>query len=118
MINKRNFLTLLGFAPVAVVAKESDVLLSKPVDEWRPIETAPKDQVIMLHATKGNQAEYGQRVGIGKFSFNWIRKDDDIIRHCFDLYEYKEQDGTIASRIMEASHWMPLPEPPKEKDYE
>ena len=83
------------------------------MSEWQTIDTAPHDQVIMLYAKEGNQAEHGQRIGVGKFAYNWTGNDDRIERHYFELYEYVNHDGKIVSRMMSASHWMPLPEPPK-----
>lgn len=115
-MDKRTFLTLLGLAPIAAVAKESNSLLSKPAGGWLPIETAPQDQVVMIYADKGNQAEHNQKFGVGKFVCSWTSKIDKTTIYVFDIGQYIEADGSITRRCMNASHWMPLPEPPKESE--
>jgi len=106
MITKRNFLTLLGIAPIAATAKESD--------GWLPIETAPHDQVIMLYAREGDLAGCNQRVAIGKYACSWTGATDKRERILFELFQYTLDDGTNMARVMAASYWKPLPKPPED----
>lgn len=70
--------------------------------EWQPIETAPKDEKILL-------ARAGQWVDIGEW-------EDD--RHAKKPRPYWTANrewwaGKMAMREQQPTHWMPLPPPPK-----
>lgn len=58
--------------------------------DWQPIETAPKDGTRIIVATTGRY---------------WYEKHKDgwMIANCDEEY----------GMYVEATHWMPLPEPPK-----
>ena len=63
---------------------------------WQPIETAPKGERF-LTTTKLSNGSFGQ-VGIS---------------HSFFCYEVNTRDWKIAGDDPCATHWMPLPTPPK-----
>lgn len=62
------------------------------MSEWKPIETAPKDGKEVLACF------------VGQFS-----------RHIV-FVAHANQDGVHAPGYGKPSHWMPLPEPPKETE--
>lgn len=66
------------------------------VGEWQPIETAPKGERF-LTTTKLSDGSFGQ-VGIS---------------HSFFCYEVNTRDWKITGDDPGATHWMPLPTPPK-----
>jgi hypothetical protein len=61
------------------------------MSEWQPIETAPKDEVILVYD------------GDDIYMAEW---DDSFNSRGWRLYI----DG---ARLYRTTHWMPLPEPPK-----
>lgn len=82
------------------------------MSEWQPIETAPKDGTWFLTCRAGEEhKQFMYEIG------------------CYDPYmlpEYIEVDGGLFRKEMKpgyewtgfnnfhrATHWMPLPEPPK-----
>ena len=68
----------------------------KAENEWQPIETAPKGERF-LTTTKLRNGSFGQ-VGIS---------------HSFFCYEVNTRDWEIAGDDPRATHWTPLPTPPK-----
>ena len=63
--------------------------------DWQPIETAPKDSEILV----------------------WDGKDIWLVETEFGMYPKHNGCGCCSSSVhYEATHWMPLPEPPKETD--
>lgn len=69
--------------------------------EWHPIETAPKDGTsIILHIQKHNETYYDCKWG----------------PYGFETYEWDGESYDWSPILSSASltHWMPLPEPPKE----
>ena len=78
------------------------------MNEWQPIETAPKDGTwILLAGGKVEDDEDEFRMAIAKWT-NYLsgRTTDWHWQHCFyDGGYYGSYDGP--------THWMPLPEPPK-----
>ena len=62
--------------------------------EWQPIETAPKDKEILL---------YSDSDGYGISGWNEEHQRWYVYNH------YEEQ-----LYLFPATHWMPLPDPPKE----
>lgn len=78
-----------------------------PVNEWQPIETAPRDGVpILLHG--GNLS--------GEFYLN-RRNKGCVIGFFADGKQYWICSNTdyYEVEIEHPTHWMPLPQPPKEK---
>ena len=66
---------------------------SKP--QWQPIETAPKDSEILV----------------------WDGKDIWLVETEFGMYPKHNGCGCCSSSVhYEATHWMLLPEPPKETE--
>jgi hypothetical protein len=77
-------------------------------DTWQPIETAPKDgRKILL---------YRPLAHLSQDPHVTIKRAMNVLWHCFDVTipegytaEQHFNDGAAF-----ATHWMPLPEPPKE----
>ena len=65
--------------------------------EWQPIETAPKDGTMVL--------SYEPRATKHKYKFMEFHRTKDG----------GSWKNVAASGAVIPSHWMPLPEPPKEK---
>lgn len=63
---------------------------------WRPIETAPKDEEILLAFRTWKEEPLGR--GLGYF--------DAITEH------WRLQDGSRLEGYLTPTHWMPLPKPP------
>jgi hypothetical protein len=69
------------------------------MNEWQPIETAPKDTLLILYLK-----DEGVIIGEG-----WHTYDEPPYGEpSKDLYWWVEQRGRV-----HPTHWMPLPEPPK-----
>ena len=59
---------------------------------WKPIETAPKNQEILV----------------------WDGKDIWLVNTEYEMYPKHNGCGCCSSSVHEeATHWMPMPEPPK-----
>jgi len=69
------------------------------MSEWQPIETAPRDRRILVIGEAGTMhvASWSQNPFTGHKSWLIVRTDDK--GNCL---------------VMQATHWQPLPEPPKE----
>jgi hypothetical protein len=113
MINKRNLITILGLSPIASLPIAASELSKFELQGWRPIETAPRDKVILLYAREGDLAGCNQRVAVGKYACSWTGATDKRERVLFELFQYTLDNGTNMARVVDASHWMPLPESPK-----
>lgn len=84
--------------------------------EWQPIETAPRHTDILLY-----REDAGVFFGQYTYCAEWVSEDeiereglteDMLFAESFWAFDY---DGT--SRLendLTPTHWMPLPEPPKE----
>ena len=68
---------------------------------WKPIETAPKDGTHIL----------AYRVPIG-IRFTSMTNPPTVV-HWFDDGFYTSVNEIAPERPFDATHWMPLPEPPK-----
>lgn len=68
------------------------------MSEWQPIETAPKDGSTFLVW----DSYYGTRIG------RYFRRADHD-----DWLSYMDASGGSSKGGMRATHWKPLPEPPK-----
>lgn len=83
------------------------------MSEWKPIETAPKDGTQILIARAGddvgvNEIEITEWFSIEQNHYERIK--DDIYRKVTD----KPIEGWNGNGHR-ATHWMPLPSPPKEQ---
>lgn len=66
------------------------------MSEWRPIETAPLYETVLVYGKEIGWPDTYIGAGRGVRDFggvSWVRPDGDHV---------------------EATHWMPLPEPPEE----
>ena len=83
-----------------------------PMTEWQPIETAPKDGTqVML--TNGISVAHGNWLHAEPF----IREIRDLEGRYIDQDESDGYDGWIdfiGGMLPEPTHWMPLPDCPKE----
>ena len=74
---------------------------------WQPIETAPKDETeIMLF----EQAASGPMYRVGYWEADGTPLDDGGVGEGWSLAD----EGYIG--CIEPTHWMPLPNPPKDQD--
>ena len=77
--------------------------------EWQPIETAPKDGTRLLTiVTKFPNC----RPAIGWWNViadKWMASDAE------DFHTEEDWQIELESTFYEPTHWMPLPEPPKER---
>lgn len=67
------------------------------MSEWQPIETAPKDGTVV------DIWAYGHRLPDVQFC------GDDTTPGWYFVYDYSE----LAAFDGDATHWMPLPDPPE-----
>jgi hypothetical protein len=65
------------------------------MSEWRDIETAPKDGTVILMAD-----------GLTMFCGIWLKSARGWVDGC------RDDDGELVA--WNATHWMPLPAPPKQ----
>jgi hypothetical protein len=73
-----------------------------PAPDWQPIETAPKDsERIDLWA-------HGERYT----DCYWMRPTNSLGRMAWCRYSYDIPYGPVYNEVKDATHWMPLPEPP------
>jgi len=72
--------------------------------KWQPIETAPKDGTYILVA--GPSGYYSTPLRVEVCKWNNANHKDNWRNHSNDWFTDGGEDAT---------HWMPLPEPPKDK---
>lgn len=79
-----------------------------PVSQWQPIESAPKDGTVIVCGPAWDNAEsHGQFVTIAnRHRDTWFSPEIAIFKD-----GNWEEEGCS---IRQPTHWMPLPEPPKE----
>ena len=77
---------------------------------WQPIETAPKDATKIL---------VYDRIGQTIFAAEWVHSlwmaDKDHLEVDCNGYCYGGRVSDTRNQERDVTHWMPLPEPPKEK---
>jgi len=85
------------------------------MDDWQPIETAPRDgTVIDLGCVNDMDREHeneshGYRYGFVRFTdCRWHTEYTQVPR-----WVDRSTEETIEDNGWRATHWMPLPEPPK-----
>jgi len=71
-------------------------------DEWRPIEIAPKDKVVLV----APGLYYDKTCSIARYDDDRYNKKPRPYRRRDDAY------GVLASRGTPPTHWMPLPDAP------
>jgi Protein of unknown function (DUF551) len=78
--------------------------------EWRPIDTAPKDGTYFLVLCERYKDEAGPDI------FQAVYEEEFFDEWEFNLYVPMPSDkrGTYEPLYRDATHWMPLPAPPKE----
>lgn len=76
--------------------------------EWQPIETAPKDERILLYRPTAGFT--WTRVVIGRFdSDRYAKRPRPYWQH-----DLEHLAGKAEGRAVNPTHWMPLPAPPSE----
>ena len=74
--------------------------------DWQPIETAPKNEVVMIDLWAGGERHTD--CGWGKPTYGkekcWVS-----IGSGYDC------NGPVDEKVYNVTHWMPLPEPPGHK---
>ena len=78
------------------------------MDDWQPIETAPKDGTTILIACR-NRVTAGDWVEPRVFYVNGEPEYNE-----FDPYWQSWDGGFLLEGEHVATHWMPLPDPPKD----
>lgn len=76
---------------------------------WQPIETAPKDGRWLLCAER--QDDVGQSwpyVSVARWDADYPCVEDS------DEWAYGEWVASPNEAVIDPTHWMPLPEPPRE----
>jgi len=80
------------------------------MNEWQPIETAPRDETYILVFNGDNIGEGTEEKQIG------VASKSPYEKHDYDGVEmWHAQDCCDQMTFYAPTHWMPLPEPPKEK---
>jgi hypothetical protein len=80
-------------------------------DDWRPIETAPKDGTpVLLHGGRDDNAGFGRTGTTDEIAMKspcraWWSGDDWVITLA--------EAGCVACCRLEPTNWQPLPTPPK-----
>lgn len=74
--------------------------------EWQPIETAPKDKLILLFGLLDPHPEdiglHGNLDRPGRYTGYWCQLDE----------AWSVAGGTWLGPWVNPTHWMPLPDPP------
>ena len=84
--------------------------------EWQPIETAPKDEWILVyqaHGQHGGMVFTGGHCYVAKWAYGnefWYDKSSNIL----EIQDMKDHATTYFTCV--PTHWMPLPLPPKKGD--
>jgi hypothetical protein len=76
--------------------------------EWQPIETAPKDRTIIVFGQPSDLILNGDKLVTFKKPMACSACWDDI-----DQAFCVTGGSWLGPFVMDPSHWMPLPEPPK-----
>lgn len=74
------------------------------MSEWKPIETAPKDGTEILLLEYLSEDDYGS---VDRGCWGFVETSD---YNGEKIYDWLSNYG----HIEEPTHWMPLPEPPKD----
>lgn len=108
-------------------------------DKWQPIETAPKDRDILVwydhdadpyqdpgkpdrltpYATWAESGEFqsGRGVCVAQYHLPYLVDEGDVENsYTLPAAWFAREDGHY-ERVVNPTHWMPLPEPPKETSH-
>lgn len=81
---------------------------------WQPIETAPKDDWILVYQPNGESASGFKFIGGHCFVARWAYQNEfwyDKTSNILEIDDLKDKVVTYFTCI--PTHWMPLPEGPK-----
>ncbi|NDB67816.1 MAG: DUF551 domain-containing protein [Methylocystaceae bacterium] len=82
---------------------------------WQPIETAPKDgTLVLVYCKEGNCTSINGKIAAARYAYDYEAMSGISVSN----WEYGEYDAPHTPSckggyIVTATHWMPLPEPPK-----
>lgn len=80
------------------------------MDEWQPIETAPRDGTRVLLFQDGKRTEIGAWLDTSTEHEELVRRDGKRAVYEIVVDESGYWDG--AEEIFAPTHWMPIPAPP------
>ena len=113
-MNKRDFLTLLAVAPSATLPAVASDLARNELSGWRPIETAPKDGTLVLvynTLNNGTITSIDGKIAVARYSHQHDGLEESLWE--YGTYYSENSKDNQGAYLISATHWMPLPEPPK-----
>ena len=78
--------------------------------QWQPVETAPKDRVILIYGKPSNLILDGNFLTVFHRAAIFTAEWDDIDA------SFVLSGGSWLGPFVNPTHWMPLPDPPKEPE--
>ena len=101
---EHNYVSTITPAIEAAISAVKTIRNALQAQEWQPIETCPDDGKSVLLAYKNSMKKY-------------CNPNDHIPDWCFEARPYCiKGSGGAKSWHSDATHWMPLPQPPKVKN--
>jgi hypothetical protein len=93
--------------PGEVLARAAIEAMREPgVNEWQPIETAPKDRRVLVFVP-GERSNWTGVFTAWAYTYGWITGQE------YEPGDDETADGTVSLKL-DPTHWMPLPrDPPK-----
>lgn len=87
------------------------------MSEWKTIESAPKDKIVLLYIPDPTHIFDSEVVAMvtGWFEKDYGTEDSGhwVSGHSHVESNYESMGPCSANLTLHPSHWMPLPEPPK-----
>lgn len=85
------------------------------MSEWQPIETAPKDGTEIIGCFSDNYGYQDEPTVFGPWTIRWKGNMWVSSWDGYGVIEYMGDFGTdYKTPDVQPTHWLPLPEPPKE----
>jgi Protein of unknown function (DUF551) len=84
------------------------------VMDWQPIETAPKDGTLVLVCNtldNGTITSIDGKIAVARYAYHLDGLEESIWE--YGTYYSENSTGNQGAYLISATHWMPLPEPPK-----
>jgi len=83
--------------------------------KWQPIETAPRDGTLVLVCNtldNGTITSINGKIAVARYAYHLDGLDESMWE--YGTYYSENSKGNQGSYLISATHWMPLPKPPKE----